>query len=230
MYQNNSITELSKVTSIPYNVLINLGFVRNLKFDTVVKGKVNPSNKVTDDHWIMQAHAIGSYINSIATKFNRLIRCVTIGMHADFEEFCKTRHEEVKNLTLIDLTDFMKEKSVRKLESPRLYANWMLVSMCSMLLNIYKSKVSGKIAQRFVDIFVTDIMEAELNMSKPELYKKVVAAAKALTDNITYTPVEMNEDDTDTSAKDFICGLDGETFSTSELDVDYAGANGSDVI
>ena len=229
-YRNDSVTKLSKTVSIPYNILINLGFLRNVRFDTAIKGKVNPSNKSTDEQWLMQVSVIGSYINDIDSMFNRFIRCNTAGMHVDLEEFCKTSHDEVRQLTPINLTQYNNERSVRKRDKPRLYANWMLVSLCDILLNIYNSQVSKKISQRFVEIYVQTMIESELNMSKPELYKKVVAAAKQLTDNITYdNQTDLTE--TDTSTKQFIDTLDNESFATNDIDVDdFAASTGADEI
>jgi hypothetical protein len=106
----------------------------------------------------------------------------------------------------------------------------MLVSLCDIILNLYNSHKSKTVSQRFVEIFVQDMLESELNMSKPELYRTVVAAAKQLTDNISYTK-QTEMIDTDTSAKEFIDTLEGESFSTSEIDVDnYAASTGADEI
>lgn len=229
-YRNDSVVTLSKTMDIPYNILINLGFLHNVQFELAAKGKINPANSATDALWNMQVATIGSYINDVVVKFNRFIRCNTTGMHMDLEEFCKVNHNEVRQFAPIDLTKYNDERSIRKRDKPRLYANWMLVSFCDILLNIYNSQINKKISQRFVEIYVKSLMDAELNMSKPQLYKKIVAVAKQLTDNITYD-THINPDETDVSAKQFIDTLETSAFSTDDIDVeDYAASTGIDDI
>jgi hypothetical protein len=233
--KNDSITATANALSIPYNLLINIGLTKDMNYDTLVSGKVNPSNSASDEMWFRHADAVSAYISNIVILWNKFVACNVAGLPSELEEMCVAHSDDIRALGAIDLADFYDERAYRQAEQPRVFANWMTNKLCSILLGIHDNKASPKIAKKFTEVAARVIMDSEKNMSKPLLYKNVVASAK---EKMTQAHELMGIDhddmpESDEAAKDFITNtLDhGESFSRADLDVDnIADSFGADVI
>jgi hypothetical protein len=229
VYTNDNIVTLSKTMRISYNLLINIGLISKYNYEDIEKSKFNPSSSVENNMWILHISAVGAAIINFVSKYNRFVRCSVVGMHADLQEICKTMHSDVQLLTPIDLTEYFTERVCRSKDIPRLYANWILSQLCSMILRIYNAKDHAVINKKFANLFIGELLETELNNSKPKLHKRTVASAKDATDNFNTDNmgrVEIN----DIMAKESIDAV-GEAFDTSDIDVsNMEGSYGHDVI
>lgn len=214
--KNDSIMAASELLGIPYNLLINIGLLRDVVADTVINGRANPSNSATDRQWFHQANVACAYVASFATTWNRFITCDTTGLPADLEELCSTQDTAVRAFKPINLAEFYAERELREKEKPKLYANWAVGQMCQTLADIHAR--GGSITRRFVEIAGESIVESERNMSKPLVYKNTVAAA--LSKMASLEDGEGGPIETDESAKDYI---------TSALDSGDAGMGIDDI-
>lgn len=232
VYSNDSVIKLSKTMTIPYNVLLNIGIMRDYDFDAIKSGSINPNVKASVDMLILHTTVINGYIIDLISKYNRFITCSSIGMHGALEEMCKTKHDEILSMSPLDLKGYFAERRYRKHEPARHYANWTLSWFCDMILRIYNEKKHSSINIKFATIFMDEVMEAELNSSKPKLYKRIIASVKATETADNDTGVNMsNIDIADSYVKDHINIDDDVSLNVNELDIDDMSLSmGDDIV
>lgn len=230
VYSNDNIIKLSKMIHVPYNIILNIGFTRNHYFDEIKNNKFNPSGKATNEMWLMQVSIVNEYITDFVSKYNRFVRCSSTAMNEELEEICKSKHNDVTSLKQLDLTQYYYERQYRRKEKPQHYANWTLFWFCDIIMRVYNEKKHSGINRKFVKIFANEFVEAEMNMSKPRLYKRVVVAAKDATDNVGAAVMPKIEI-TDDYAKEQINIDDGTALDFGDIDVnDLDASMGNDTI
>ncbi len=229
--KNDSITTCADTFGLKYNMLVNIGLTRGVPITAILSGAANPANHVKDAQWSLQIAAAAAYVDNIVTSWNRFIVCASSGLAAELVELCETAGNEVRSAEPIDLTAFWAERAFRATEAPRLYANWMINQLCELLVGVHGRTPSGP-AKKFAVAAADAIVTAETNMSKPAVYKNVIAAAKEkMAAAMDAQTGEIPTGETDVEAKSFITNIlaDGESMDTGNIDVEsYADSFGDD--
>ena len=170
------ILELSRTFKIKYNIWVNLGLTINQKFSLIESEKINPSTSATPETLILRNTQLHGYYLHIVTLF-----------------YIIKNHDIVKNIPY-DLKQLMAKNKVRDLHkklinidqsilekydyykdhlSPLNVSNFMMHSISSTIINMYKSmqKAGMNLAHDVIKFMITSIIQSEKLLSEPDLTK-----------------------------------------------------------
>ena len=170
------ILELSRTFKIKYNIWVNLGLTINQKFSLIESEKINPSTSATPETLILRNTQLHGYYLHIVTLF-----------------YIIKNHDIVKNIPY-DLKQLMAKNKVRDLHkklinidqsilekydyykdhlSPLNVSNFMMHSISSTIINMYKSmqKAGMNLAYDVIKFMITSIIQSEKMLSEPDLTK-----------------------------------------------------------
>jgi hypothetical protein len=227
------ITTTSKLMNLPYNVIINIGLMEQHYYTDIESSKINPSTNATHGLLMIQLNAVIRHIIHLYLTYNNFTSC-SDKTHFELVEVCLSKHVDVRNLDTLSMVDFYDEYEYRaEHESVNLNINWALYILCSMINLFYESK--NPLKSTFINIFIKDLIQTEINMSKPVLFKREVAMAKVAIDNFN---VKSNTTAITNSMAKNVMGYnyhvevgDGtdDPYSLAGLDVEnYADSTGQD--
>jgi hypothetical protein len=225
-----NITTVSKLMNVAYNVLINIGLMERFYFSDIESGKINPSSKASAGDLNIQINAIVRHIIHLDLTYNRFTAC-SDKIHPDLIDLCRAQNTDVRGLEMLSMVDFYKEYEYRtEHESLLLNVNWALDFLCTMVIGFNNKDRDLKYS--FINIFMKDLVQTEVNMSKPVLFKRDVVSARAVLDNFDMGLKTLTV--SDAMAKEVMGTDDGgddtdDPFSLSGLDIEnYAESMGQD--
>ena len=186
------ILELSRTFKIKYNIWVNLGLTINQKFSLIESEKINPSTSAKPETLILRNTQLHSYYLHIVTLF-----------------YIIKNHDIVKNIPY-DLKQLMAKNKVRDLHkklinidqsilekydyykdhfSPLIVSNFMMHSISSTIINIYKSmqQAGMNIAYDLIKYMISSIIQSEKMLSEPDL-------TKFSTSVIAYNDIDLSAD------------------------------------
>ena len=189
------VTKWSKLSKIPYNVLINLGLTEHLIYTDIESGKDNPYTKLNEDHMINRYLKLDNIIRDIfkdyfsiknyeRSIFNKLLQNI----------IDKQKKHTTKGLShmMFDIVQNYYDRLAYygSTETPSLISNYILHTIASVILQIYDMFKKSKFKHLGVDLFEyfnDKIVTGEKTFSKQERKQiKHVDKIQLAVDNDTF--------------------------------------------
>jgi hypothetical protein len=173
---NAPILELSQTFKIKYNIWINLGLTINQKFSLIESEKINPSISATPGALTLRNTQLHSYYLHIVTLFY-IIKNHDIVQNIPYDlkqlmskNKVRDLHKKLINVdnSILEKYDYYKEHS-----SPLKVSNFILHSISSTIINMYKSMKTSDmhLAYDVIKFMINSIIQSEKMLSKPDLTK-----------------------------------------------------------
>jgi hypothetical protein len=173
---NAPILELSRLFKIKYNVLINLGLTINQKFRLIESERVNPSESATLGSLRLRNIQLHSYYLHIVTLFY-IVKNHDVSKNIPYDlkqimakNKVRDLHKKLINIdqTILEKYDYYKDNAL-----PATVSNFMLYSITSTLIAMFKSmKSAGMVlAKDIITFILSSVIQSEKMLSKPELAK-----------------------------------------------------------
>lgn len=223
-----SILQIANVSSIPYNLWINLGLSEHKNFSQLKLGKINPQSTIGDAAGVARLSKLINNVNWVHKQYllvknhTRVVLPLALKLMLEDETQIVQSNQNLAILMPDILRDFNSKLDYYKYNQPaKITCNYVLHTLCSVLLSIRAMDKIKKLAHKLFEYLCAQLISYEQMVSELEIVRTVIAQTDKKDDSLELdddTFLEMGEQrDSDENGTEDPFSLEDADIETSNM-------------